>query len=156
MTVESAARVTDLNREQRRDVQRQTTGFKPERTRYRVRGKGDLDGLLVELKGIDVGTFLEVAEMADLDPRNFTTAQLPQVRRLFEIVGEALDSWNLLDDDDQPVPATHAGVMAQDFPLVMAIIEGWMEAIGGVPTPLDPRSDDGAPSEVPGIPMEIL
>lgn len=146
---------TQLNREGRREVQRQTSGFKPERTRYRIRGSGDLDGLLVEMRGISVGQFMEVAEMADLDPRNFSAAQLPQVRRLFDIVAGSLAEWNLLDDDGAPVPATYDGVMSQDFPLVMSIIEGWMEAIGGVPTPLDQRSSDGKPSGVAGIPMEI-
>lgn len=155
LTGEALNGAVPLNREHRREIQRETSGFKPERTRYRIRGKGDLEGLLVEMKGISVGTFMEVAEMADLDPRNFSAADMPRVKRLFEIVADSLAEWNLLDDEDQPVPATHAGVMSQDFPLVMAIIEGWMEAIGGVPTPLDQPSADGKQSGGLSIPMDV-
>lgn len=162
--VEHSGRVTQLNREGRREAQRQTSGFKPDRKRYRLRwppehelGPSDdnPEGLVVMMRGISVGTFMEVAEMADIDPRHFTKDQLPQVKRLFVVVGEALAEWNLLDEDGAPVPATYAGVMTQDFPMVMSIIEGWMQAIGDVGAPLERPSADGKPSAALSIPMEV-
>ena len=153
--IDAEAAILELNRERRRDVQRATSGFKPERKRYRLKWAEDheLHGLVVEMRGLPVGVFLEMAEMSDLDPTNFSVEDMPKVTRLFEIVAGGLAEWNLLDDYDQPVPATSDGIMAQEFPLVMAIIEGWMEAIGQVPAPLGQPSTDGRLSEVASLPM---
>lgn len=149
--------VTDLNREGRREVQRQGSGFKPDRKRYRLKwGQGhELHGFEVEMKGLATGTFLELAELADIDPTRFTADDMPKVRRLFEIVGDGLAEWNLLDEDDQLVPATLDGILGQDFDIVMAIADGWMTAIGQVPAPLDQRSTAGRLSEVASLPMDV-
>lgn len=148
--------LTDLNREQRRDAQRALGGFKPERTIYRLKFEDPgYKGLVVEMAGIKVGVFLEVAELGDLQERRFTKADMPKVRRLFEIAGEGLVDWNVIGEDDEPVPATLAGMMTQEFPFVLTILSAWMSAVGDVPGPLGQTSDDGRLSAVASLPMDV-
>lgn len=145
------------NREQRRDAQRETGGFKPDRKRYRLKFETpELAGFEVTFRGLVIDTFLELAELADMaEPgRKFSAEDAAKMRRMFEIVADGLVEWNLLDDDDQPVPATLAGVLSQEYDLVLAVAEGWMKAVGSVPAPLARPSTDGRPSAVASLPME--
>lgn len=76
-----------------------------------------------------------------------------------EVFGEfakVLVSWNLEDEDGEPVPTTYEGLMSYDFQFVLAVVLGWMQAVAGVPTPLDRPSRDGGPSLVESLPMEPL
>lgn len=144
-----------LNRAQLREAQRETTGFKPERKGYRLRFQGtDLDGLVVTMRGMAIGMFLEIAELSDINPERFTKDDLPMIRRLFELVAEHLMDWNLLADDDEPVPATLAGILTQEVPLVFTVVEQWMKAVGDVPGPLPQTSTDGRPLAVAQLPMD--
>lgn len=147
------ASITDLNREQRR-------GFKPDRKRYRLRFEGDdLDGLLVVMRGLGVGEFFDLAEAAadaDFNSKAIRRDNVVQMRRLFELIAAGIVEWNLLDDDDQLVPPTVEGLMAQELDLVTTIAEQWMNAMAGVSGPLDRPSTAGVPSEVASLPMEPL
>lgn len=136
-------------------MQREVIGFRPEEDVYRLRFKDPkLDGLVVDMAGMEVGSFMELAGMADLDPKSFRPEDIPRIRRLFEIVAEGLIEWNLLDRNNEPVPADIKGLLAQKVPLVFAIVEGWMTAVGSVPAPLEQPSADGRLSAVASLPME--
>ncbi|MCX4703860.1 hypothetical protein [Streptomyces sp. NBC_01373] len=69
-----------------------------------------------------------------------------------------LVSWNLEDDDDQPLPATPEGLRMVDTSLVTALKEAWLQSITGVHAadPLPQSSPSGGPSLVESIPMEAL
>lgn len=148
--------ITDLNREQRRDLQRKTSGFKPERTAYRLKFEDPTyAGFVCVMGALSVDGLLEVAELSEIDAQNPSAEDFPKIRRLFGLVAEGLIEWNLLDQEDQPVPATLKGLTSQEIPLAFAIVEGWMQAAGGVPGPLPPTSGGGKPSEVASLPMDV-
>jgi hypothetical protein len=72
--------------------------------------------------------------------------------------GKRLVSWNLTDDDDQPIPATAEGLRQVDTSLVTALKTAWLQSIVGVhdADPLPRSSPSGEPSPVESIPMEAL
>jgi hypothetical protein len=112
----------------------------------------EMDGLEVRVKSMPVGKvreFLRLREEAE-DANSMEAA--------FGMFDDCLLSWNLLDDDDQPVPANQAGIDTQDVDFIMAIVTAWMETITGVSDadPLDGRSTSGEPSLVASLPMVPL
>ena len=72
--------------------------------------------------------------------------------------GKRLVSWNLTDDDDQPIPATAEGLRQVDTSLVTALKNAWLQSIAGVhdADPLPQSSPSGEPSLVESVPMEAL
>jgi hypothetical protein len=72
--------------------------------------------------------------------------------------GKRLVSWNLTDDDDQPIPATPEGMRMVDTSLLTALKNAWVQSITGVhgADPLPQSSPSGEPSQVVSIPMEPL
>ena len=136
-------------------------GFKPARTVYRLHFEDDdLEGLIVRARSLPTGDFLAITELAELVDGLDAAGQrdmFPKVRQLFAAFGAALVEWNVLDDDDRPVPATPAGMEAQEFGLNLRIIQAWIEAVAGASTPLgQPSSSGGTPEGLGSLPMEPL
>jgi hypothetical protein len=113
-------------------------GYKPERKLYTLKFD-DHPGLVVRARSCSTKVFFDVAALADLENPTDNDLQM-----LFKEFSNVLMSWNLEDEDDQPVPVTLDGLLSQEFDFVMEIIQAWMEAVGGVSTPLEPPSKDGA------------
>jgi hypothetical protein len=131
----------------------------------------EMAGLEVRARGVPLGTFLELIDLAsvfdglDDDTTNLTPEEAGKVRQLFEAFGGVLVSWNLeqpeLDADGEetgasvPVPATLAGLYTQDMAFVFQVIQAWMGAIASVAGPLGPPSAGGAPSLEASMPMAV-
>lgn len=138
-----------LNREQRRST------FKREKRHYRLTFEGSpLDGLVVVIGGVPVGTMLQMAEMAALVD-SFTPENIGTLGLMFQILSDSIVEWNLVDDDDQPVPPTMEGVRSLDLDEAMLLIQQWMQHTAGVSGPLDQGSTGGVPSGVASIPMDV-
>ena len=119
-------------------------GFRPKRRVYNLDFTGtDYEGLQVSVRGFTVG------EELDLDDKDMTGPLIVQtlVTRLI--------SWNVEDDQGQPVPTTHEGVCTQDSAMVGAIISALRQATSGVPAPLPETSPSGETSPAPPIPMPM-
>lgn len=129
-------------------------GFRPGRKVYKlVWDDGhDLAGLVVRARTVSTGVFLELTDMADRAKWGTDEAKEMMVR-----FAEVLVSWNLEDEDTGvPVPASFEGLLSQEFDLVMAVINQWMDAVAGVSGPLDPPASGGPLSPVASLPMEPL
>ncbi len=136
-------------------------GYVRERRNYRlIFTDPDLDGLEVVAQAASIGTYERIAGLATREYGSVpTAADLEEIAALLEAFAAVLVSWNLEEpigkgDKVRPVPATLAGLKAQDLPFVQAIILAWMQAVAGVSTPLDETSDGGGMEE--SLPMEIL
>ena len=68
----------------------------------------------------------------------------------------ALVSWNLEDEDGEPIPADLAGVLSNDFDLNLELIGAWLDAASGAATPLGRPSTSGSPSLEASLPMDPL
>lgn len=108
------------------------------------------EGLEVRVKSMPLGKFIELAAMIDEGGFTGETA-----RQVFEQFATVLVSWNA-ENDEGPLPTTADGLLQLDLAEARAIIEGWRDAITGVPAPLEQSSTDGAPSPEVSIPMEPL
>lgn len=131
-------------------------GYKAKKKHYRLKFAEDTDmaGLEVTMTSISTGQMLRLQQLSGMgaaatkDPKVFG--------EMIKIFAGAIESWNLEDDDDTPVPATVAGAMAQDPDFIMAIISAWTMAIVGVSRPLDEPSTSGANALEASMPMETL
>jgi len=142
-------------------------GFVVQRRRFKLRFQDGsaLDGATVRMKSVDLGVYMEMMRLAqvgmvlkdadDLSVAELLTA-LPEIARLFDVVAGALVDWDLVEEDGSPIPATYEGVCSLEPPMVYALVEAWMEAIGGVEAPLRNGSRSGEPAPAVSLPMEPL
>lgn len=145
-------------------MSRREPGYRPEPKLYRVTFD-DHPGLVVRARTVSVDKFMAISELADKDGRD-----ADDLTMLFTEFARVLTSWNLDYNTDgpvidqetgqrawyvgEPVPTTLEGVLSQDFDFMLQIVLGWMEAVAGVPAPLDQPSSGGPPSLVESLPME--
>lgn len=129
-------------------------GYKPPRTLYRLKFE-DHPGLEVVAKSTSVDRLMGlmglVEKVGDLDEDAIATnfGLVEQVLRGF---AEILHSWNVEDDDDTPIPVTYEGLITQELPFVMEVVNAAVEAISTAPPPL-PKNSSGDPTLEASIPM---
>lgn len=156
-------------------------GFKRNKTFVLVFEDEALAGLEVRARGATVAGMLGAVELLSVfegkSASGMSAKDLVHFDRLFRTMAgcpaECLDqhdelppgqehylnrivSWNLEDENDQPVPADYFGLMSQDADFAMALVMAWMDGVLGTPGPLGRNSNDGMPPEGVSIPMETL
>ncbi len=104
----------------------------------------DYDGLIVRMKSISYGKVRRLMSLGDDDEG---------AEEMAAAFAEHLVSWNLEDENDEPVPATAEGVDAQDFEFVMDIIETWLDQVTGPSEKLGKGSENGV--TFPGAPVTM-
>lgn len=122
----------------------------------------DLEGLEVKLKTVGMGTFLDLLDLlsqADSveQVQDIKTAA-PALKQLYDGLANSLVSWNLVNEDDEDVPATLDGLRSDvlDTSDVLLLIGEWLAAIGGVYGPLESSSNSGKLFQGELPPMEPL
>lgn len=130
-------------------------GYKRQRTTYKLKfADPAMEGLEVVARSASVQTLLKITSLADAASENPETQVVHEVLALF---GDALVSWNLEDDDGNPVPADAMGLASQDMDFVMAVIMAWVQAVSQVAPPLPAASSNGhKPGLEASLPMEPL
>lgn len=134
-------------------------GYKPSRTLYRLKFE-DHPGLEVVAKSTSVEKLMElmglvekvgVLDEAELDAGSF--GLIEQVLRGFAGI---LHSWNVEEEDDTPIPATYEGLITQELPFVMEVVNAAVEAMSTAPPPLSKNSGGDAALEasIPMTPIE--
>lgn len=132
-------------------------GFKRERKTYKLQFEGELAGLVVRARSLPLGAFMELGKLLDTEAGVSAGAEdMGKVDTLFHTFAGALISWNLEDDDDQPVPPTAEGLYTQDLEFCVSVITAYMQAVSGVSASLGKESPAGEPSLAASIPMEPL
>lgn len=131
-------------------------GFKAKKKLYRLvfDETTDLSGLQVTMTSVSMGTLLRLQEMSARGEE--VVKDDVSFRDVVEVFVGAMLSWNLVDDDERPVPVTVDGVLDQDPDFIMEVVTAWTKAISGVPDPLDGRSTSGPAFPEASIPMETL
>jgi hypothetical protein len=116
-------------------------GFKKKPRHYRLTFQDeDLEGFECTMAGLTVDEFLSITALADT-----ITGESSQedAGRFFEIMAEKIISWNLEDEDDNPIGHSPADIRAQDFDFMMTIQMAWLGAMASVPGPLLNGSANG-------------
>lgn len=124
----------------------------------------DLAGLEVRVRSISVGKLIGLVDMAGalrIRGDEPTSDQQDDIETLLRAFASALVSWNLDDENDQPVPTTYESLIDQDTNFVLQLVMGWLDGVVSIPNPLDGRSNAGERSPAGeaselSIPMEPL
>lgn len=126
--------------------------FKRKRKVYKLDFTGtEYEGLQVKVRGLTTGEYLDIVSLSA--PNTEGEQETEAMLRLF---AEHLVSWNLVDEDDEPVPTTFEGVKSNDFVMNSFIINAWTDALASVPAGTEKKSLPGDSSLVASIPTETL
>lgn len=107
----------------------------------------------VRAGSISLGKLLELGDQPD---RLRAGAGLGAVRELVDQFAQRIDSWNLDDDDDAPLPTTSEALLGLDFPFAVKLIVTWLDGMTNVDMSLGKGSSSGLPSAPPNFPMDPL
>lgn len=125
-------------------------GFKRNPKIYRLKWEdGDYAGLEVNIRSLTMGQLIEAKSGKSASGKDGLEGTV-------ELLADRILDWNLEDEDGTPVPATLEAMKGEDDDLILDIINRWMEAVSGVPAPLDETSNSGEISQVASIPTEAL
>jgi len=143
-------------------------GYRPPRKTATLTFKGDLEGLVAEVKTTSVGAYLNVLEAAALPQKIESMVATPEQTATFvknvKTFTELLISWNLEDVDGSPVPPTFDGMLSQEPWFVKEVLVTWMNHYGvrtseeAEPfdgTPLAQNSTAGLSFSETNLPMEV-
>lgn len=102
-------------------------------------------GLEVHMRGMSIADWLQASGLDGSEGDNANAT----MQRFYK----ALDSWNLTDTNDQPVPVSDAP--NRDSRLIRRLNNTWIETLQGVhkADPLPKNSPSGGTSPAPPIPM---
>lgn len=127
-------------------------GYKVNHKVFKLKFEDDeYEGLEVRAKSTSVGKFMRLVNIVEKDE-----ATSEDVQELFEGFAKVLVSWNVEDDDDNPVPTTTEGLYSLDMDFVLPILRAWAGAIASVSPPLPPSSNNGRSSAEASLPMATL
>lgn len=129
-------------------------GYKPKRTLYTLDfSETEHAGLEVTARGTSMGGLLKLMDIADeldgleeLDSAADRQKIVAKMRELFAPFARVLVAWNVLDDDDQPVPASLDGLLSQEPEFVGFILSHYCSAMTQAPRPLPATSPSGGAS----------
>ena len=114
-------------------------------------------GLEVVLRGLSVDSLTKLAALADLKDvakDDFSPEMIEQLEPVWAVLSQGLVSWNLTDENDNPVPVDH--FRGEDMGMLLFILDQWAETVGGVTAGLKARSSGGSPFPEASLPMEAL
>lgn len=127
--------------------------FLPKTYRLTFGDDTEYAGLEIVQRAVTLG---ELLELDAIESQSQTTAD--ELAVIVRLIVDHNESWNVEDEQGQPVPCTIEALHGQPPDVVWTIRRQWLDAVKGVPAddPLDDSSTSGEPSEVASIPTETL
>ncbi len=121
--------------------------FKRNKTYTLTWDEGEFEGLEVVVKALPVGKYLALMEA--FRGENAHEAAVSSF-------ADFVLSWNLDDENEQPVPVTREGVLSVDLELMTAVIKAWSTKMSGSDVPKEETSTAGLQLVEASMPMETL
>lgn len=115
--------------------------------------EGDMDGLVVKMKSMKLG---RIRRMVALTSDESVEVNDQQLEEMIDLFVDGLVTWNLEDEDGNPIPATREGVEDQEAPFILAILSKWLGVMTGVPAELGKDSTSGQPFPGGSPTMDVL
>jgi len=109
----------------------------------------EYEGLEIKVRSIPIR---ELTHLMTLDPESEDpTVRASSIDKLMSAFAEALVSWNMTDENGQPLPTTLEYIESEDTDFVMTCIAQWMKVITRVDdaSPLGENSEHGQQVEAP-------
>ena len=113
---------------------------------YTLTFDGDLEGLVVRMRGLRLGQMRALLKILD-DEDTRTLDELPK------FLADHLISWNLEDENGREVEASAEGLDQLDIEEVLTISNKWMDELVGVKEDLGKGSPSG--EQFPGRPVTM-
>lgn len=131
------------------------------RTVYRlVFDDEDHAGMVVRVRRMTLGEALHVSLDLRWEEGDTLAVKVAKDRETHELFVSHLVDWNLVDEDDRPVPTTLGGLYSLEGDLIGLILTAWQigRTPGAVPAPLDDASTSGGSEEstLADIPSQSL
>lgn len=104
------------------------------------------EGLVVRLQSISFGKVRRITSLLDSEGDG-------ALEEIGKLVVSKIVSWNLEDENGQPVPVTVEEFDELDFSLVLKIVNSWLDRMTGVSDDLGKDSSSGA--KFPGQPVTM-
>lgn len=115
------------------------------------------EGLEVSARGMSIESMLDLMKLADINTsEDLSDEDREKILALCDTFGSALVSWNLEDDQGQPVPADANGLRKQDLGLLLGLVQSYTSGVIDVSVPLGRKSSGGMPLAEASLPMEAL
>jgi hypothetical protein len=132
-------------------------GYKPVRTVFVLSFEDpDLEGCEVRCKRVSLGRLKELLVLLEqanafkdddlVAGSDSAEEAIALLEKLYSGFAEGLIGWNVLSDDDKPVPPTVAGMLSQDLWFMLKLIEAYLTGMMQAPSSLGKDSPSGAPS----------
>lgn len=116
---------------------------------YTLEFKDEYEGLIVRLKSVKIGEMRRMLRLIDGDEDNTTEV----LDNMVELIGKGLVSWNLENENGEPVEPTLEEVDQLDFDLLKMILDQWLDQVSGPSEELGKDSSGG--SQFPGQPLTM-
>jgi hypothetical protein len=126
-------------------------GFRLQQKIYNLVFENELAGLNIQATGLPVGAYLKLSMAFGKD----NDVSLEAAEEAFKIFASCVLSWNLEDDQGNPIPPTVEGLTAIDITTAMNIIAAWVNAVVGVSPELGKGSPSGATFPEGQLPVEV-
>lgn len=124
-------------------------GYRKIPTIYTLTDFEDEPGLIVRMKAIKLGKVRKLVRLTDNENAN----DLETLDEIFTLVEEGLVSWNLETEDGTPIPADMGGIEEQELPMLLTVLNAWLEQMTGVDKDLGKDSPSG--ENFPGRPLTM-
>jgi hypothetical protein len=122
---------------------------KPKLHRFTIK-RGDLAGLIVQTRSVSIGEWRKMFPGDDDSEAGDTQGDM------ITKFASVLHSWDLVDEDGRPVPATLDELEQLDMMDAKILVSTWLDSLSDVDDELGKESPNGAPSLAPSIPMTPL
>lgn len=107
----------------------------------------EYEGLVVRCRRPSLDHLLTIDRLSDLR-QDMTPEDIDDiVAEVFGVLAELVVDWNLVDDEDSPVPTSAAGLRGQDVALIQRIVGALRRSSTGSPDPLGSPSAGGVREE---------
>lgn len=110
------------------------------------------EGLIVRLKGLRIGKLRGLIKIMESDEQGLSD----MLDELTETMAAAAVSWNLEDEDGNPVEFDRDGIEELELDQLMGIVNAWTGAMTSVDDELGKDSTSGEKFPVPPLTMEAL
>jgi hypothetical protein len=110
------------------------------------------EGLIVRLKGLRIGKLRKLIRIMESDEQGLSD----MLDELTETMAAAAISWNLEDEDGNPVEFDRDGIEELELDQLMGIVNAWTGAMTSVDDELGKDSTSGERFPVPPLTMEAL
>jgi hypothetical protein len=132
-------------------------GFTPPRTVYRLDFEGtELEGLEVRMRGGKLAQAFDTVQLVGITEANATAEDAKLALDQYKDLAGHIISWNLEDEDGQPVTPDLEGLKTQELRHIRMIAAAWQRAQVDVPGPLPSESSSTSTPDLLMIPMESI